>query len=358
MTAKRYVAIVMSILLVLGLSLPLACAKPAPSPAPAPAPAPKPAPAPAPAPWPKALRASCPPSGSGAHNYTVTISSIIEKATGVVISPQPTGSGSEASALFNKGEVEAYVVSPDEPYYFYEGDGAGVVRVLVAGYNAIGNFMTRADSDIKTIPDLKGKRCMFRRPGQRAYELVWSSVLKAYGLTEEDITVMPALGQKDAAQALKEGTADAFFHWSGAPAPAFTEVDKSTPLRLIPIDPAKARELTKKELPFAVPWMVKGGTYQGTTEDTPALAWNVWYALRKDLPDDFVYAAAKAMIEHIDDFRAAHASFKNKTVEDLIADPVVPYHAGAYKYYKEAGLLKPEWEQKHKDLLAAQGQQK
>ena len=45
--------------------------------------------------------------------------------------------------------------------------------------------------------------------------------------------------------------------------------------------------------------------------------------------------------ELIDKFKAAHRLLKKKVTKQMMADPaVVPFHPGAAKYLREAGLLR------------------
>lgn len=77
MTAKRYLLIVMSVLLVVGLVLSLACAKPAPAPAPAPAPKPEPI---------KLTSISfLPPTNARSIVYQDFLKAITEKAKGELV---------------------------------------------------------------------------------------------------------------------------------------------------------------------------------------------------------------------------------------------------------------------------------
>lgn len=296
--------------------------------------------------------------------YEVAVAAIIEKNTGVVVTPQPATGGLEAQQLFSKGESQMYATSCYDVLHGYLGDkpdyclpATDRIRWFAGGYGSAAHFLVRADSDIKTFADLKGKKCMFDRPGMAIWWQVFPNVLKAYGLSTDDIVIMPALGYRESMQALKEGTADATLQYSAVPGPAFKEAALTRPLRVLPIEPDKQAEILKA-IPFEHIEIIPGGTYEGTPDDTPALF--VWCPLIMDktLPDDFAYESIKAVIDNFEELQAAHALFKTWKPIDLAADPAVPYHAGVLKYYKEAGMMKPEWEKKHNDMLKLMKQEK
>lgn len=305
--------------------------------------------------WPKTITITTPSTGTGLNIYGGAIATMIERYTKVVAVVQPTTSGEESAAAFGRGDSEMSGAGGLSFRALYQGKGADLVRGLSGAYFAVYQIGVRSDSNIRTIADLKGKRCMFSRPGQPDYELIWPAVLKAYGMTEKDIVLMPALTQKDAAQALIEKTADAFLQCASMPQVTFLELDRSVGLRLLPIDPDKIKAI-QKELSWPGSITVPAGLYKGTTVDTPALLIRSWFTAKKSLPDDFMYAVAKAMIEHISELKAAHAQFKDWTPQDLLADSVVPFHAGAFKYYKEAGLVTPELQQRQNDILKQMNQ--
>jgi len=59
-----------------------------------------------------------------------------------------------------------------------------------------------------------------------------------------------------------------------------------------------------------------------------------------DLPEDVVYKMTKAIVEGREDFARVTAAMKGVTAKDMAQSFGQPYHPGAEKYYKEAGLLK------------------
>lgn len=348
---RKLVFIAMSIVLLAGLVLSLACAQPAP----APAPKPTTTPVSPPAAWPKMIRMTTTAIGGAMHVYGVTVASIIEKNTKVVVTPQPTSGGLEAAELFAKGESEMVATdgySTQATYMGFQGYTKAPERTrgFSGAYKSAVHFIIRADSKIYKFTDLKGKRCMFIRPGFPLWFDVYTAVFKAYGMTEKDVVMMPALGYREAAQALREGTADATLQYSALPSPEFAELDRTVPIRLIPIDPDKQAQILK-DVPYEYMGVVKGGIYSGTPNDTPALWIDSWISIARHLPDDFAYAAIKAVVGNFADLQAAHAMFKKWETKDLAINPVVPFHPGVLKYYKEAGFATPETEQKHNDLL-------
>ncbi len=251
------------------------------------------------------------------------------------------------------GASAVYVLRGMEP--FPKGS-SNIMRGLFFGaYKSTAHWVVRADSDIYTIPDLKGKRAMFDRPGQALYQDHWQAVLEVYGMTKDDLIIMPALRQGDAVTALKEGRADAFFHHSAAPMPAMVAAELTVQFRLLPLS-EKARDHVVENLPWTMKQTIPAGTYKGQTEDMKWLASKAGITVRKDLPDALVYDIVQAVDQNMHELKGVHKAFKDWTFKELVNDAFGPYHAGAYKYYRDRGYLTPESIATHEYWLKEIGQ--
>ena len=76
-------------------------------------------------------------------------------------------------------------------------------------------FVVRADSPLKKIQDLKGKKVGFSRPGAVTHYLVLKSLREAPGIDPRDVEIVPVGGPPAAWAAVKGGVVDA--GWSSFP---------------------------------------------------------------------------------------------------------------------------------------------
>jgi TRAP transporter TAXI family solute receptor len=315
--------------------------------------------------WPKSLTLTTPPPGATLSVYGVGIAKIIEGTLKIPTGPENAKGSFPAAMLLIKGDAQLAAITACENIYAFDDrkpfpkGSSKILRAITFGeYSSVGHWIVRADSDIQSIPDLKGKRVMCVRPKQALYQDNWKATLAAYGMTEKDIVAKPALGQRDACAALREGRTDAFFHHSAAPGPAFMELALTTPIRLIPLSEAAFKQV-KEKCPWVSAYVVRAGTYKGQTKDALQTATFSGIVARNDLPDDLVYNIAKAIDENIDQLRSVHKAFRKWTMKGLVNGPVTcPYHAGALKYYKEKGLVTPESLKTHEELLAKSGEKR
>ena len=64
-------------------------------------------------------------------------------------------------------------------------------------------------------------------------------------------------------------------------------------------------------------------------------------AANASLADDVAYDLAKAMITQIGKYQAGHRVFAASVTPAKVVEPAsTPFHPGALKYYREAGLIK------------------
>lgn len=301
--------------------------------------------------------------GASITVYGTALAALLEKQLKIPTAPENTSSTLEATALMLKGDshlattasaAAGYAMRNEAPY---PAGSSKVLRGLTfGGYETHCHWTLLAASAIKTFGDLKGKRLMCERKGDAIFEDVWPAYLAAYGMTRKDVTVSPELGIPNQVTALKEGRTDAAMHYGAAAVPAIVELTMSHPVRLLSLSKA-----TQKAVLDSLPWVaephtIPAGSYKGQDADALTIKFNMGVIVRKDVPDDLVYAMAKAIHENIGELRAAHASFKTWTIEQMANSPFCPYHAGALKYYSEKKLLTPESIEKHKALLATIGE--
>lgn len=112
----------------------------------------------------------------------------------------------------------------------------------------------------------------------------------------------------------------------------------AVPLVLLPVSQATVQKVAK-ELSVR-PFVVKANSYTWQTQDVPTVALSAILFADQKMADNVAYDLAKALVTHIDKLKAAHSTFKDITPQFLASQRVIPYHPGAEKFYREAGLIK------------------
>ena len=286
--------------------------------------------------------------GTGGTYYPlggILAQALTEKVPDVVTTSQ-AGQASVANCnLIRDKQVESAFVQSNVAYNAYNGleqfkdKPAKNLRFIASLYPETIQIVARADSKIKTVKDIKGKRLV---PGDRGSgtEVDTLNVLGAYGYTYKDFAGVDWLSFSGGAQRLQDKQADVTFTTAGWPTAAITELAISTNIVLVPIDEAKIKEITKK-YPFYSRIVIPKGTYKGQDKDVATITTMAQWVCGAEVPDDVIYKMTKALWETgAAKMANAHAQGKNVQPKTALAGLAVPLHPGAEKYYKEVGLIK------------------
>ena len=221
----------------------------------------------------------------------------------------------------------------------YEGKGAvSDLRLIATLYPETLHIVARADAGIKSVADLKGKRVSIDEPGSGTI-VDARLVLAAYGLSEKDITA-EYLKPGPSGEKMRDGALDAYFFVGGFPAGAITELAASTAITLVPVSGPEAEKLIADNQFFAAN-TVPAETYKGVPEMQTISVAAQWVTSAKQ-SEDLVYNITKSLwsVATRKALDAGHAKGKQITLENATTSAGIPFHPGAEKFYKEAGVLK------------------
>ncbi|PUE62724.1 immunogenic protein [Limnohabitans sp. 2KL-17] len=244
------------------------------------------------------------------------------------------------------GAMESGFSQSDVATWAYTGTGVYEGKPKVSDLRMIANLypesihlVVKKGSGIKSVADLKGKRVALDEPGSGT--LVNARiVLAAYGVKESDIKP-EYIKPNQAGDKLKDGALDAFFFVGGAPAGAIAELASSgAGIELVSLAGPQADALRKTN-PYLAVDTIAAGTYK----DVPAvqtMAMGAQWVTSAKADTETVYQITKALYGKAaqDTLAAGHAKGKFITKENAVKGVGIPFHPGAEKFYKEAGLLK------------------
>ncbi len=288
--------------------------------------------------------------GTGGTYYPlggILAQALTEKVPDVVTTAQ-AGQASVANCnLIRDKQIESAFVQSNVAYNAYAGvdqfkdKPAKNLRFIASLYPETIQIVARADSGIKTVKDIKGKRLV---PGDRGSgtEVDTLNILGVYGYTYKDFAGVDWLGFSGAAQRLQDKQADVTFTTAGWPTAAIQELAISAKIMLVPIDEPKIKELTKK-YPFYSRIVIPKGTYKDQAKDVATITTMAQWVVGAEVPDEVVYKLTKALWETgAAKMAQAHAQGKNVQIKTALAGMAIPLHPGAETYYKEAGVIKAE----------------
>ncbi len=263
----------------------------------------------------------------------------------------------------NAGKCSFAIVQNDVMSYAYSGttdmfggeviDSFSVVGVVYQEtVQIIGKKTLDANGDgAVTVDELKGKRVSIGEAGS-GVTINAKQVFEAAGMKldltdaqnpEKNDVVVSYYSVKDSCDKIKDGEIDAFFFTAGVPTSGITELITTTAdIAVITLTDAQADALVGAENSFYTKTTLTNDIYSCIEADKPAIAVSVsaTYIAKNTLSETEVYNFTKALWENVENYGAYAAQVSAMKLENAAkALGGVPLHAGAAKYYQEAGIL-------------------
>lgn len=116
------------------------------------------------------------------------------------------------------------------------------------------------------------------------------------------------------------------------------EASNALPTVLLPVSDAVITKVGAKA--GTTRFVIPANSYPGQTVDMPTATLGAGLVTTDKLDEKTAYDIAKALHTQIAQVQDVHASMKALTPALLVSFGVIPYHPGALRYYKEAGLMK------------------
>ncbi|OBS29768.1 TRAP transporter solute receptor, TAXI family [Tepidimonas fonticaldi] len=203
-------------------------------------------------------------------------------------------------------------------------------------YNNYIQIVANADSGIRTLADLKGKRVSVGA-ARSGTELNAREILKAAGLSYSDLAKVEYLPFGESVELMKNRQLDATLQSAGMGVASIR--DLATAIKIVVV-PVPADVVAKVGDPAYQPAVIPANTYIGQTADVPTAAIPNFLVTHAGVPEDVVYRMTKAMYDNLDTLYAAHNAARAIKRENALKGMPVPLHPGAERYYREVGLLK------------------
>lgn len=210
------------------------------------------------------------------------------------------------------------------------------LRTVAAIYPNYIQIVASADSGIKTLADLKGKRLAVGAP-KSGTELNARAVLKAAGLSYKDLGKVEYLPFGESVELMKNRQLDATVISAGLGVAALRDLSVSVKIVVVSVPPEVVAKIND---PAYQPGVIPAKTYEGQNASVPTVAVQNFLVTHEGVPADVVYKMTKSMWENLDQLTASHAAAKAIRKETAVIGLPVPLHPGAEKYYREVGLIK------------------
>jgi TRAP transporter TAXI family solute receptor len=256
------------------------------------------------------------------------------------------GSVFNINAVLN-GDLDFGIAQSDRQFQAYNGlaewEDLGPqsdLRAVFAIHPESITLVASVDSGIRGVADLAGKRVNIGNPGSGNLQNS-RDVLAAFGLSEDDIAA-EQVRAVEAPGLLQDGRIDAFFYTVGHPNGNITEATSGRiQVRIVPIDGPEVGALLDQYSYYAASRIPAAQYPSAANTEAAVNSVGVLATLvtSAKVDDDVVYAITREVFENFEEFKALHPAYSVLEKEDLLAGLSAPIHAGAARYYEEAGLI-------------------
>lgn len=196
---------------------------------------------------------------------------------------------------------------------------------------------------ISSMEDLAAKKPPIRIAVNQRGNMVQEmnkQILAAYGISYEDVEswggqIVYSPGAEQA-NLMSDRRIDMIGNGVFVPYRYFVQISKARDLVMLPLNEDVIKRVAAET--GADPYTIKAGGYEWLDKDVRTVALGAILVADARMSEEDAYNITKALVEGVDKIRGVHKAMSGLTPELMASQNVIPYHDGALRYFKEAGL--------------------
>lgn len=274
---------------------------------------------------------------------------------GSTITYQTSGGGIANVVLLEQKKAQMGIVHDAELKIAVDGGApfkhpVKELRMLANMYDWAPMFVivTKSFADqhgLKTFEDIATKkppmRLALNKRGNIAND-VGIQMLKAIGVSLDDVkkwggeVILAASGEQT--DLMKDRRADVIINSLFVRHGSLLELDDALPIVHLPLSQKVIDRVTKEAgiKSFVIP----AKSYKLQPDPIPTVTLSAGVVVNAAMDDKTAYNLTKTLVEHVGKIKEVHKSMQALTPQLMASQTAVPFHPGAARYYKEAGLAK------------------
>ncbi|MBM3733753.1 MAG: TAXI family TRAP transporter solute-binding subunit [Acidimicrobiia bacterium] len=267
------------------------------------------------------------------------------KSHGIRCSVESTGGSVFNINTIRGGELDLGMAQSDWQHHASKGTSTfknagpyAELRAVFSVHPEPFTVLSRKESNIKSLADLKGKRVNVGNPGSGTRASM-EELLNALGWKMSDFSLAAELKADEHGAALCDNKIDAFYYGVGHPSANIQDPITVCGAKLVPLTGPAIDKLVAGA-PYYAKVNIPGGLYAGHPDPTPTYGVMATMVASSKTPAATVYQVVKAVFDNFDEFKKLHPAFGALDAKAMIKDGnSAPLHDGAIKYYKEKGWM-------------------
>lgn len=296
------------------------------------------------------------PTGTNVYTVSAGLAKLVQESAGIPATIRPFSGSSVYLPMLHRGEVALGLNTGIDSYLSFRGlppYEAPMTNLRTLGMIFPLNimFMVRADSEFYRIEDLRGQRVVVTFRANAALEQLHRGILATGGLELGDIEPMTVAGLTEAVRALQEGRADAVPIGLGTA--LSLQVDSALPdgIRYLTMGQDESR-LAQVMPGTRIITIEPGRNRLGVPEPIRVSSVPDMLNTGVQMNEQQAYEIVRTIHTNWDALSTSLSQLSGMTAADIApADSTLPYHPGAIRYYREAGLWTDAHEANQAELI-------
>jgi TRAP transporter TAXI family solute receptor len=301
---------------------------------------------------PRAVAIGTNPAGTGAHAMGSALAAVTSKATSITGKVQPYNGPNAWISLLDNGELEFGVINILDAKMAATGTGNykrpfRSIRVAAGGvFPFTAGLVVRDKSEIKQVSDLKGKRMAWDFGGHAINQTWQNAMLEMGGVKAGDVKQVRFSNLNDGVRGVAEGKVDSSISALGIG--LVEEVNAMEPIRFINLPDTEAANKILEPYGASI---VKAAPGTGVKGETHVIGYPLHLVTSSKLSEKAVYTIVKAWWDNLAELQTLHPLFKRwEKKYQALTNFTVPYHPGAVRFYKEAGVWSAKQDARTKEI--------
>jgi TRAP transporter TAXI family solute receptor len=294
----------------------------------------------------------------GTHVYAVAagLAKVLQENGGMRTTIRPFSGSSVYLPQLQRGEMVLGLNTSIDSYLSYSGlppyeSRMDNLRLLGVMFPLPIMYMVRANSGIRRVEDLRGRRVVVTFRANAALAQLHTGILATGGLTLDDVEPVAVAGLPEAMRMLTEGRADAVP--TGLNTALALQVNSTLDggIRYITMGQDEAR--LPEVMPGSEPVTIMPAPGR-VGIDMPTRVAGVVDCLNTSaqVPEQQAYEIIKTIYESWDELRRDYTQMAEMPLEAVVPSNMLhPYHEGAVRYYREIGVWTEAHERNQQRLL-------
>lgn len=215
----------------------------------------------------------------------------------------------------------------------FSGEAYPELKVLMSLFPEVIQIVVPADSEIKSVEQLKGKKVIVGARGS-GNSLTSLELLAACGISSEEFEPV-YISFDESIQAIERREYDAAIVIAGIPTKVVSELQRRIKIRILPFSQSEISELIAA-LPYLSVVSIPGSTYEEQPNGVMTVALMAMLVSNSHVDDNMAYGLCQLIFHNLEYLQKIHQRARDISIDTFMNSiPDGALHSGAQRFYND-----------------------